>query len=81
MNASEAPLQKDEAYFSEVAFFDELAKDEEVTPLHPRGVPLQKWESYEKPIQNLDMKAPKSLKPMKPNEKKRADKKRSLVKK
>lgn len=36
----EISIPRDETHLLEVAYFDELAKDGEVTPPKPRGVPL-----------------------------------------
>lgn len=37
VNATKSAFKRDEAYNSEVAYFDELAEDGEVTPARPQG--------------------------------------------
>lgn len=41
------PFQSDEAHFSEVQYFDELAEEGEVIIAQPRGIPLPAWEDLE----------------------------------
>lgn len=43
----------DEAYFFETCFLDELAKDREVAPARPRGVPIQERSPSRDGNQNL----------------------------
>lgn len=50
VNAFETLFQKGEAHYPKAAFFDELMYDGEVTLPRPRGVPVLKRETYEKPI-------------------------------
>lgn len=51
---TESLFRRYRANFLEVAYFNELAEDDEVTPTRPRGVPLQMWEDleYQKPLSN-----------------------------
>lgn len=44
---TESPLQKNEAHFSEAAYFDELADEGEVAAPRPRGVQPLMWEDLE----------------------------------
>lgn len=57
IDESKSPFHKDEAYFSEAAFFNELAKDGDNTPARVRGVPLPAWEALEEQKQKSDEKA------------------------
>lgn len=67
----------------EVAIFDKLAEDKEVSPARPRGTTAKSEKPYEQTIKNSSDKAsisvnpPQSLKKTKPNEKKRAPQKGS----
>lgn len=56
ISASECLFQEDEAHFSEVAFFDDLAEDREIVPPQPRGVSRPAWEDLEEPESKPDKK-------------------------
>lgn len=47
VNVKESLFQRDDAHFSEAAYFDELAKDGEATLARPRGFPLPIWEDLD----------------------------------
>lgn len=54
INATGSPFQKDEAHFLEVAYFDELVEDGEVTPSKPQGTPMPDWEDLDEGKTRID---------------------------